>query len=49
VVVDAEAVKQWEEGAMVEDAFPELDEDQHELLMTGYHPECWEKEFGDAV
>jgi hypothetical protein len=34
----------WSElGENIQDALPELDADQRELLMTGTHAHCWEK------
>lgn len=33
----------WMQGALIQDAFPELDQHQRELLMTGTHEHCWEQ------
>jgi len=42
--VDALGYVRWSElGEMIQDALPELDADQRELLMTGTHAHCWEK------
>ena len=42
--VDALGFIRWSElGENIQDALPELDEDQRELLMTGTHAHCWEK------
>ena len=42
--VDALGYIRWSEmGEMIQDALPELDEDQRELLMTGTHAHCWEQ------
>lgn len=40
--VSFEGFVQWQRGAFVQEAFPELDSDQRELLMTGTHAHCWE-------
>ena len=41
--VDALGFIRWSElGENIQDALPELDEDQRELLMTGTHAHCWE-------
>lgn len=34
-------------GMLIQDAFPALDRDQREFLMTGATPEEWEKAFGE--
>ena len=33
----------WEDGAMAQDAFPELSASQREALITGICDECWNK------
>lgn len=38
---------QYNKGAYVQDAFPELDADMREMLISGTCPDCWEKMFGD--
>jgi hypothetical protein len=49
--VDALGYIRWSElGENVQDALPQLDADQRELLMTGTHAHCWEtmwSPFGD--
>lgn len=35
-------------GVLIQEAFPYLDEDQRELLMTGTHPVCWDKFIEDV-
>ena len=45
--VDALGYIRWSElGENIQDALPELDADQRELLMTGTHAHCWEKMWG---
>lgn len=42
--VDALGFIRWTQlGEKIQDALPELDEDQRELLMTGTHAHCWPK------
>jgi hypothetical protein len=36
----------WMAGAHVQDAFPYLDIDQREILITGHDAESWDKLFG---
>lgn len=44
VEVYSDDIVRWKaEGAMIQDAFPYLDEDERELLMTGICPPCWDK------
>lgn len=36
----------WQEnGEYIQDVFPHLTDSQREMLLTGTHPECWEKMF----
>jgi hypothetical protein len=45
--VDALGYILWSEmGQNVQEALPELDADQRELLMTGTHAHCWERLWG---
>lgn len=45
VELDDVAYLVWMNGRHVQDAFPEMSLEQRELLITGTHPECWEKIF----
>lgn len=38
-------IKKSEEGALIQDAFPTLTNEQREQLLTGIHPECWKAIF----
>lgn len=31
----------------IQDVFPDWTPDQRELLITGTHPDCWDRLFGD--
>ena len=45
--VDALGYIRWSElGENIEDALPELDADQRELLITGTHAHCWDRMYG---
>lgn len=46
VQVDEDGFARWKGGAYVQDAFPKLDADQRELLLTGTHAHCWHIMFG---
>ena len=47
VDVPLDGYNEWKHGASVQVAFPGLDVDTRELLISGVHPECWEKMYGD--
>lgn len=37
----------WDDGLLVQDAFPYLSADEREMLITGICPTCWDKMFGE--
>lgn len=37
----------WQDGALVQDAFPYLTADEREMLISGICPTCWAETFGD--
>lgn len=48
VMVNEEDYFDWAfDGALVQDAFPYLTDDEREMLVSGICPICWEKTFGD--
>lgn len=48
VELDPIKVKQWtQHGKHAQDVWPEKTADERELLITGTHPECWTKLFGE--
>lgn len=47
VAVDEDALRRWQSGTLVQDAFPHWTPEMRELLITGIHPECWDQMFGD--
>lgn len=46
VVVDAVQHAKWVQGAYVQKAFPAMNADEREQLISGTHPACWEEMFG---
>lgn len=45
MVVDFDGYRAWQNGVNIQDALPEMNADDRELLMTGTHAECWERMF----
>ena len=39
--------KRWQNGALIQDAFPNMLPPMRELLQSGTHPQCWLEIFGD--
>jgi len=39
--------KEWESGEFIQDALPDLEAGERELLISGTCHECWKKFFGD--
>lgn len=39
----------WDNGALIQDAFPFLNADEREFLMTGTPPEVWNKIFDETA
>ena len=37
----------WEDGALIQNAFPTLNAEQREFVKTGITPEMWIKIFGE--
>jgi len=38
---------EWNAGALLQDAFPELNADEREFIKTGISPKEWEAMFGE--
>lgn len=47
VIVEADELLAYEQGALLQDAFPNLPAGAREQLKTGTHDECWDKFFGE--
>ena len=45
--LNREAVYRWQGGENIERAFPEMGAGERELLITGTHPDCWDKLFSE--
>lgn len=45
--VPVEGVRAYENGAFVQDAFPDLPAAEREQIISGTHPTCWAENFGD--
>lgn len=43
VSVPREGYEAWLAGAYAQNAFPEMDAPEREVLISGTHPACWEK------
>jgi len=45
-------LESWQEGALIQNAFPMLDADEREFIMTGITPSEWDEAFnhiGDNI
>lgn len=48
VKVDAVEYLKWQDSDLnIQDAMPSADADTREQLISGTHPECWNKLFGE--
>lgn len=45
--VDIKSYLKWKDGASIQMAFPSMSPGERELLITGTHPECWDRMFKD--
>jgi hypothetical protein len=43
--LDREAVTRWQEGENIQSAFPDMNAEDREILISGTHPACWDKLF----
>lgn len=41
-----EEARAFANGALAQDAFPDLDGELREQIISGTHPECWKAMFG---
>ncbi len=44
--VTEKQMQEWWDGALIQDAMPNLTADEREFIKTGITPETWEKTFG---
>jgi len=45
--VTAEQVAAWQGGVLIQDAMPQLSNDEREFLKTGVTPQEWNEMFGE--
>ncbi len=45
--VSLKQIELWEGGALIQDAMPNLSDEDREFLMTGITPEEWDAHFGE--
>ena len=43
--LDRQAVTRWQEGELIQNAFPDMSMADREILISGTHPACWSKLF----
>lgn len=43
VPITEEQLRAWRHGALIQEAMPDLDEEEREFLQTGITPEEWRK------
>ena len=46
IEVNEEDYLDWQDGKLVQDAFPYLSADEREMLISGICPTCWDGMFG---
>lgn len=46
ITVDRKRYDRWVQGGLIQDVFPDLDNSQRELLLSGTTPDEWEETFG---
>lgn len=46
VIVPAQGLWDWEHGKFVQQAMPDLNPEQREMVMTGTHLACWDSMMG---
>lgn len=47
LIVSKHGLKAYSRGELIQNAFPELNDDDRERLISGYHPVCWDIMFQD--
>jgi len=48
VHIQKDQFDRWQNGEMIQNVFPELTEDERELLISGTHSECWDSMFEES-
>lgn len=47
LIVPAEGWTAYNNGVLIQDAFPNMTADEREFILTGICPECWDSMVGD--
>lgn len=47
--LDADKVKRWENGELIQNVFPELSISEREALITGTCDKCWDEMWEDTA
>jgi len=47
ISVDSASLYLYNQGAMIQDAFPDLTASEREVIKSGIHGECWDNTFKD--
>ncbi len=45
--VDQQQYENWKNGMLAQNAFPDMDKEVREMLISGTHPDCWNELFGE--
>lgn len=45
--LDRDLVLRWHEGEHIQQVFPDMSAGDREILISGTHPACWDKLFGE--
>ena len=45
--LDRDSVMRWHEGENIQRVFPDMSAGDREILISGTHPACWDKLFGE--
>lgn len=48
VICDGAALRRWQQGELIQRAFPEMDSGTRELLISRTCETCWDRMFGGA-
>jgi hypothetical protein len=50
IILDFTAFMRWYNGdGLIQDIWPNLTGDERELILSGIHPECWNRMFAQDV
>ena len=47
--VTPEQLREWREGALIQNAMPHLSDDDREFLISGITPEEWDEHWGEEA